>query len=105
VILLLLALAQAAPADPPAGDDIVVVAAKRKCRVRFADRDMSDDELRSRQAEWAAGKPVRIIARQSTDIKCLAKIAFKLADNGVRLIELVEPQGAVPPASPVVRQP
>lgn len=90
MILLLLAL-QAATVEPHA-DDIVVVARKQKCSVKFADRDMSDAEFKRRSADWAAGKPVRVIARDSTDMKCLAKIAFKLADRGVTRIEFVEPK-------------
>ncbi len=91
--LLFAAQAAGAPAPPlPAtGDDIVVVAARQKCRLRFADRDLSDAEFKRRAAEWAAGKPVRVIARRSADIKCLAKIAFRLADRGVKLIQFVEP--------------
>ena len=92
MIALALLLAQATPPPPDVtGDDIVVVAAKQKCRLRFAERDLSDGEFRRRAAEWAAGKPVRVIARRSEDIKCLAKIAFRLADRGVKLIQFVEP--------------
>lgn len=104
MILLLLALQAmpaAPPGDPPVGDDIVVVAARRNCRVRFANRDMSESEFRRRASEWAAGKPVRVIARQSTDINCLAKIAFKLADRGVRLIQFVEPADLAAPVVPI----
>lgn len=90
MILLLLAL-QAATVESRA-DDIVVVARKQKCSVKFADRDMSDAEFKRRSAEWAAGTPVRVIAREATDIKCLAKIAFKLADRGVTRIQFVEPK-------------
>ncbi|QQV76143.1 hypothetical protein H5J25_11425 [Sphingomonas aliaeris] len=91
----LLALSQALPAAPPqeAVDEIVVTAIdKKKCRVRFADRDMNDTELRRRSEEWAAGKPLRVVARASTDIKCLAKIAFQLADRGVTRIQFIEPK-------------
>ena len=91
----LLALSQALPAAPPQEpvDEIVVTAIdKKKCRVRFADRDMNDAELRRRSEEWAAGKPLRVVARASTDIKCLAKIAFKLADRGVTRIQFIEPK-------------
>ena len=89
--MILLALALVVQAEP-AADDIVVVARKQKCTVKFADRDMSDADFKRRSAEWAAGKAVRVIARESTDIKCLAKIAFKLADRGVTRIEFVEPK-------------
>lgn len=102
IAAMLLALAPV-PAETaaPTGDDIVVVAAKEKCRVRFADRDMSDGEFRRRAAEWAAGKPVRVVARRSTDIKCLSKIAFRLADHGVKRIDFVEPKDVAPGATPL----
>jgi len=98
--LVLLALGQALLPPPAAAfgadeavDEIVVTAIdKKKCRVRFADRDMNDAELKRRSDEWAAGRPLRVIARASTDIKCLAKIAFKLADRGVTRIQFVEPK-------------
>lgn len=102
----LLALSQALPAAPPEElvDEIVVTAIdKKKCRVRFADRDMNDAELRRRSEEWAAGKPLRVVARASTDIKCLAKIAFKLADRGVTRIQFIEPKDVA--ALPVTATP
>lgn len=100
MILLLLALIQAGP-QAPQGDDIVVQArGSSKCRVRFADKDMSDAEFRRRAAEWAAGKPVRVIARANADLKCLTKIAFKLADRGVRRIAFVEPRDLAAPSVP-----
>lgn len=92
MILLLLALTMQAQAAEPPADDIVVVARRQKCSVKFADRDMSDAEFKRRSAEWAAGTPVRVIARETTDIKCLAKIAFRLADRGVTRIQFVEPK-------------
>ena len=108
MILAVLILALAAQADSSAAalsDDIVVVAAKQKCRVRFADRDMSDGEFRKRAAEWAAGQPVRVVARRSTDIKCLSKIAFRLADHGVKRIVFVEPKDVVRGAAPLAELP
>jgi hypothetical protein len=74
-------------------EDIVVTAVRQDCRVRFADREMSDREFNDRAKVWASGKPVRVIARADTDLKCLSKIAFRLADRGVRLIEFVDPSG------------
>ncbi|MEG3125612.1 hypothetical protein [Sphingomonas sp. GB1N7] len=110
VLPLLLALVQATPAPPPpaaeATDEIVVTAIDRskKCRIRFADRDMNDAELKRRSVEWAAGKPLRVVARASTDIKCLAKIAFKLADRGVTRIDFVEPKDLRPASVPAPPQ-
>jgi hypothetical protein len=88
-----------APA-PPVGDDIVVVARAQKCGLRFADRDMSDAEFNHRAKDWAAGVPVRVIARQNADTKCLAKIAFRLADRGVKLIQFVAPGDLDAPPQP-----
>jgi hypothetical protein len=98
IALLLLGLAQAAtpPSDEHVDEIVVTAISKTKCRIRFADRDMNNDELRRRSTEWAAGKPLRVVARASTDIKCLAKIAFKLADRGVTRIQFIEPKDLAP---------
>ncbi|MFC3579146.1 hypothetical protein [Sphingomonas hylomeconis] len=80
-------------------DDIVVVARSTKCLLKFADRELDKAEFKRRTAQWAAGRPVRVIARQSADRKCLAKIAFQLADRGVRRITFVEPSDATAPNS------
>ncbi|KQS01843.1 hypothetical protein ASG11_13520 [Sphingomonas sp. Leaf357] len=105
VVPLLLSLAQATPPPPvpeDATDEIVVTAIDRseKCRIRFADRDMNDAELKRRSVEWAAGKPLRVVARASTDLKCLSKIAFRLADRGVTRIHFVEPKDLGPAPTP-----
>ena len=81
------------PAPPPAeADEIVVTAVRRKCHVSLADRVLSDSEFSAHAEEWAKGKPVRVAAPDSASYKCLAKIAFRLAERGVRLIEFVAPQ-------------
>lgn len=100
--LLAVQVATPAPVAGPkaTGDDIVVVAAREKCRLRFADRDMSDAEFRRRVALWAAGVPVRVVARRSADIKCLSKIAFKLADRGVKRIQFIAPGDLASPPAP-----
>jgi len=92
-LLLASLLAAGAQADAAMPDDIVVTAERQDCRVRFADRQLTDREFDARAREWAAGKPVRVIARASADLQCLSKIAFKLADKGVRLIQFVDPSG------------
>lgn len=93
ILLLASMLSATGQADAAMPDDIVVTAQRQDCRVRFADRELTDREFDARAKEWAAGKPVRVIARNSTDLKCLSKIAFKLADRGVRLIQFVDPSG------------
>lgn len=100
VIALLLA-AQAAPLsagpppEPPA-EDIVVTAERSRCSVRLADRVLSNPEFNRRAKDWAAGVPVRVIAPRSADYKCLAKIAFRLANHGVKRMTFVDPPGSVP---------
>jgi len=75
-------------------DDIIVQAVRKKCQVRIADRILSDPEFNAHAKEWAEGKPVRVIAPANTDYKCLAKIAFRLNDKGVRRIYFVDPADA-----------
>lgn len=86
MIAALLLLAQAAAVAEPAPVDVVVTARKRRCDVSIANRVVSDAEFKTRAAEWAAGVPVRVVAPASADYKCLAKIAFRLADHGVTRI-------------------
>jgi len=94
--LFLLALArQAAPADviDPADEIVVVSSRKRKCRMELAHRVLSDSEFKARAAEWAAGKPVRVLVPPRTDYKCLAKIMFKLNEHGVRRANFIDVKG------------
>lgn len=76
--------------------EIVVRARRRKCDVSEARRVLSDREFDRRAAEWAAGTPVRVIAPERADIRCLARITFRLADRGVRNVEFVDPGAAAP---------
>lgn len=91
-MLALLLAAFALQQTPPTveGDEIIVRATKRKCAVGVADRLLSDKEFKARAAEWAAGKPVRVIVPPRTDYKCLAKIMFKLNDHGVVRADFVD---------------
>ena len=66
--------------------EIVIVARSRKCDVSIANRVLSHAEFKRRAAEWAAGTPVRVVAPPGADYRCLAKIAFRLADHGVKKI-------------------
>jgi hypothetical protein len=89
ILFAVAALLQPAGSPPPA-DEIVVVAGRRSCRVKHGERPLSDRELDALAGEWAAGRPVRVVTDPAARIVCLAKIAFKLADRGVRFIEFVD---------------
>lgn len=86
---MLLLLAQAATVAEPTPVDVVVTARRQRCDVSIANRVVSDAEFKARATEWAAGVPVRVVAPASADYKCLAKIAFRLADYGVTRITFV----------------
>lgn len=88
-LLALAALLQPA-GSPPAADEIVVVAARQSCRVKHGERQLSERQLDDLAREWAAGRPVRVVTDPDARVTCLAKIAFKLADRGVRFIEFVD---------------
>jgi len=87
------ALAMMVQSNAPQPDDIVVRAVRHKCRIEIANRILSDPEFNARAKEWAQGVPVRVIAPAQADYKCLAKIAFRLNDKGVRLIYFIDPPG------------
>ncbi|MEA3016753.1 MAG: hypothetical protein QOI38_1475 [Sphingomonadales bacterium] len=94
--LLLLIAAQAQPAAAASeaeGPAIVVTGTRRgRCRMRLAGRDLSDRALAAHAQEWAVlGRPVRVIRPPGADYRCLARIAFRLQDQGVRLIHFVDP--------------
>ena len=77
----------------PVPDDIVVTARPEGCRIDLAEKALTDQEFDAKAKEWAAGKPVRVIARSNASIACLSKIAFKLNDRGVTQIQFVDPSG------------
>lgn len=96
----LLILVQATPAAVPEPEvaEIVVTARRQTCVVELADKVVSDAELDRRAAGWAAGTAVRVVASSTADVQCLAKIAFRLGEKGVRAIRFVTPSGkAAPP--------
>ena len=99
-MLAMLAMMAAAASAPPAADarpdEIVVRGTRWKCRIEYADHAMTDREFDRRAAEWAKGVPVRVVAPQSADYECLARIASRLGDKGVRLIEFVDPREPAP---------
>lgn len=75
----------------PAGEDIVVTAKRQKCNAQWRGKALSNSELDRQARNWAQGIPVRVRAPRRADYKCLAKIAFRLADRGVRRIEFIAP--------------
>lgn len=101
-LLLSAALSQlAAPAAEQAGaatEIVVTGTARGRCRVELANRALSRRELAANAEEWAAlGTPVRVVAPAGADYKCLAKIAFRLNERGVRFIHFVRPDPAPEP--------
>ena len=68
-------------------DEILVVAKPRKCDLSVAGRTLRSREFKARAAEWAAGRPVRVVVPTDARTKCLAKIMFRLHDNGVTRAE------------------
>jgi hypothetical protein len=88
--LLLLAAAQAQPqpeAVPEPAEIIVTGLRKGRCRVRLARRSLSDREFEAHAREWAAlGRPVSVVSPARATRRCLARIVFRLNDQGVRLV-------------------
>lgn len=79
---LLLAMAGLfAPVEAP-GDEVVVVARRRRCDLALAGRIVGSAEFRARAAEWRAGRPVTVVVPPDARVPCLAKIMFRLADHG-----------------------
>ncbi len=92
----MMAAAAAAGATAPVQpEEIVVKGTKWKCHIEYADHIMSSREFDRRAADWAKGVPVRVIAPQSADYECLARIASRLGDKGVKLVHFVDPAEAV----------
>lgn len=90
MVLLLIAAVPPAPITAAQPVEIVVTARRNRCRVRIADRLLSDRELAAKAEEWSKGTAVRIVAPERLGYKCLAKIASRLGARGVRLIEFVD---------------
>jgi len=94
VIAALLAalISQAQPAEEGASAPTIVVTGARagRCQVRLADRSLSDRQLAAHAREWAAlGTPVSVVHTPGAHYRCLARIAFRLQDRGVRLTHFV----------------
>lgn len=81
---------QAQSVDPVEGDEIVVRGSRRKCQMSVASRILSDAEFKARAAEWAAGRPVRVLVPAGTTYKCRARIMFRLNDHGVTRAQFID---------------
>lgn len=94
MILLGLFLAAQAPAAATARtpETIVVTGTRRgKCLMRLADRALSERQFDAHAGEWARlGQAIRVVHPARTDHLCLARIAFRLHDRGVRVFHFVE---------------
>ncbi len=94
VALFAAALAAPPPIATPAPEPqtIVVTGSRRgKCLMRLADRALSDREFEAHAGEWARlGRAIRVVHPARTDHLCLARIAFRLHDRGVRVFRFVE---------------
>lgn len=67
-------------------DEILVVAKPSKCDLSVAGRTMRSPEFKARAAEWAAGRPVRVVVPTDARTRCLAKIMYRLHDNGMHSV-------------------
>jgi hypothetical protein len=82
-----------APPTQEEGQTITVTATRRGgCRVRLADRTLTDRQLAANAKQWAAdGTPLRVVRPAGADYHCMAKIAWRLGEHGVRLFHFVDP--------------
>ena len=76
--------------DGAVDSEVVVVAKSRKCDLAIGGRTMRDADFKRHAAEWAAGRPVRVVVPHAARTQCLAKIMFKLHDRGVTQAEFVD---------------
>jgi hypothetical protein len=85
-------IAQVQPPEAAASAPTIVVTGARpgRCRARLADRSLTDRQLAAHAREWAAlGTPVSVVHSPGAHYLCLARIAFRLQDRGVRLTHYV----------------
>jgi len=89
-LLLAVQVAAAPPAPEPA---TIIVTGTRlgKCKIELAQRALSNRQFEAHAGEWARlGKAIRVVHPARTHRLCLARIAFRLQDRGVRLVHFVE---------------
>lgn len=91
MIAILIAAALQAAAATPASEEIVVTAARKDCRASWRGKALSRAELDRQAANWTSGIPVRVIAPDWADYRCLTKIVLRLHDRGVTQVEFVDP--------------
>lgn len=85
------------PAAEEGDEETIVVTASRRwgCRVRLADRTLTERQLEANAKKWAANKtPLRVIRPPGADYNCLAKIVWSLSKHGVKLFHFVRPSEA-----------
>lgn len=98
---------QPQPQEPPLVDGeeppiVVVARLDRSCRVRFADRTLTEAQLAQKAREWAAsGTTLRLVRPAGADYRCMSKIVWHLGEYGMRKFEFVE--AADPSAVPAQR--
>ena len=93
-LLMLFAAPPATAASPPAAqsETIVVTGARPgKCRMRLANRALSDRQFETHAGQWARlGLAIRVAHPPDTHYLCLARIAIRREKRGVRLFHFVE---------------
>jgi hypothetical protein len=100
MILTSLAMALAVPQEPPAveGEEIVVTARRKKCTPAIAEDVIRDPLFVRRSADWRRGVAVRVKVPLGSPYMCLARIAFRLNEYGVKLVYFDDGQPK-PPAT------
>lgn len=86
-----------APLAEDEDEQTIVVTANRRggCRVRLADRTLTERQLEANAKKWAAEKtPLRVVRPRGADYNCLAKIVWSLSKHGVKLFHFVHPSEA-----------
>ncbi len=86
------------PVEPPAKassdeETVIVVTGRLRggCRVRLADRTLTEKELAAKARAWvAAGTALKVVRPRGADYRCMAKIAWQLSRHGLRLFQFVE---------------
>lgn len=97
-------LAAEAPPPLPEPEEIVVVATKWKCQLRYARRQLSARAIDRLADGWPADRPVRLVVPSGADLQCLYRLTTQLSRDGTRVVEFVEPKADAaepdPPPAP-----
>ncbi|RYD85012.1 MAG: hypothetical protein EOP61_39375 [Sphingomonadales bacterium] len=81
------------PSDNPDEEPAIVVTAQPRggCRVRLADRTLTNAQLAAKAKEWAAsGTALKLVRPRGADYRCLARITWQLGQYGLRLFQFVD---------------